>query len=126
MHRKHRKELVKLAKETGEWDWSWLHDMVIMQIRHMYEYYTEDNCVWQTDETRLPIIEQLKHILDINAEIEQRDDNLGVEYIHKDGKCTIIYPDDFNERADRWLKKEQELYEELYSSIGKHLRWWWD
>jgi hypothetical protein len=74
----------------------------------MHEYYTENNNVWQTDETRLPIIEQLKHVLDLDAEIDN---------MNKDS-CVV----DYNE----WAKKEQNLYEELYSSIGKNLRWWWD
>ena len=40
MHRRHRKELVALAKDTYEFDWGWLHDSILMQIRHMYEYYS--------------------------------------------------------------------------------------
>lgn len=127
MHRRHRKELVNLAKETGEWDWCWLHEMVIMRIRHMHEYYVEGNNVWQADETRLPIIEQLKHILDLEAEIDRmQGDDDDIEYIHEDGKVRIIFPDDYNERMDRRFKREQELYEEIYNSIGKNLMWWWD
>ena len=68
MHRRHRKELIKHAKETGEWDWYWLHGSILMQIRHMHEYYSAGNNVWQTDETRLPIIEQLKRVLDLDDE----------------------------------------------------------
>lgn len=127
MHRRHRKELIKHAKETGEWDWSWLHDSIIMQVRHMLEYYTERNNVWQSDETRLPIIEQLQHILDLEAEIDRmQDDDNGVEYIHENGVCKTIFPDDYGERIQKWNDKEQELYQELYSSIGRDLRWWWD
>lgn len=127
MHRRHRKELVKHAKETGEWDWGWLHDSIIMQIRHMHEYYTENNNVWQSDETRLPIMEQLQHILDLEAEIDRmQDDTNGVEFIHESGKVTAVYPDDFTERVQKWHDREQALYEELYGTIGKHLRYWWD
>ena len=127
MHRRHRKELVKLAKETGEWDWAWLHRMVLMQIKHMHEYYTAGNNVWQTDETRIPIIEQLQHILDLEVEIDRmQDDDNGVEYIRKDGKVECVYPDDFGERIKKHEEREQQLYEELYSSIGRNLRWWWD
>lgn len=127
MYRRHRKELVKHAKETREWDWFWLHDSIIMQIRHMHEYYTERNNVWQDDETRLPIIEQLKHILDLEEEIARmQDEDFGVEYIHKNGVCTAVYPDDYKERMQKWSDREQELYHEIYNSIGKNLRWWWD
>lgn len=111
MHRRHRKELIKHAKETGEWDWGWLHDSIIMQIRHMHEYYTAGNNVWQTDETRLPIIEQLKHILDMAEEIDNFYNNNDVR--------------DF-EGFEQFEAKEQALYDELYSSIGRDLRYWWD
>lgn len=127
MHRRHRKELVKHAKQTREWDWGWLYDSVIMQIRHMHEYYTAGNNVWQDDERRFTLIEQLKHILDLNEEINWMEDyDLGCEYVHKDGVVTAIIPDDFRERVEKHEKRTQELYEELYNSIGKNLRWWWD
>lgn len=128
MHRRHRRELVKHAKETGEWDWSWLHDSIIMQIRHMHEYYTANNNVWQTDETRLKVVEQLKHILDLDAEIDRmQDEDFGAEYTyHNGGKVDMVFPDNFKERFKNHEEREQGLYEELYSSIGKNLRWWWD
>lgn len=127
MYRRHRKELVKHAKETREWDWGWLHDSIIMQIRHMHEYYSNGDNVWQDDDCRLPIVEQLKHILDLEAEISRmQHDNHGVEYKHENGIRKAIYPNDYKERIDKWNKREQELYEEIYTSIGKNLRWWWD
>ena len=127
MHRKHRRELVKLAKNTYEWDWRYLHDLVMLQIKHFYEYYSERNNVWQTDETLIPIIEQLKHILDLDAEITKGvEDDYGVEYVEKDGKVTAVFPDDFIKKMNENEEKEQQLYEELYGSIGKNLRWWWD
>lgn len=118
MHRRHRKELVKHAKETGEWDWSWLHDSVIMQIRHMYEYYTAGNNVMQADETRLPIIEQLKYILDLEDKLHQLEDEYFGDWENKKENAVKEYRD--------YEKKEQELYEEIYSSIGKYIQWWWD
>lgn len=127
MHRRHRRELIKQAKATREWDWCWLHHSIIMQIRHMYEYYTAGNDVLQSDETKIPIIKQLKHILDLNNEIERMEtDGDGVQFIHSDGKLKAIFPDNYKERMIDYEKREQELYEELYKSIGKHLRWWWD
>lgn len=105
MHRRHRKELIKLAKETCEYDWYWLHEMVVMQIKHMHEYYVAGDNVWQSDETRLPVIRQLQHVLDLNAEIDCVED-------------------------ETWTldsqKKINELYEELYGSVGKNIQYWWD
>lgn len=111
MHRKHRKELTKHAKKTSEYDWCWLHESIIMQIKHMHEYYSAGNNVWQVDESRLQIVTQLRHILDLDVKIERMEND---------------YPDDYKDKVLEYDKKEQELYEELYSYIGKYLRWWWD
>lgn len=127
MHHKHRKELIKLAKEFGEWDWIYLHRFVMTIIKHFHEYYSAGNNVWQSDETLIPIIEQLKHILDLDKEIEKVvDEGLDVEYIEKDGKITAVFPNDFIKIMNENEEKEQQLYEELYSSIGKNLQQWWD
>lgn len=130
MHRRHRKELVKLAKETGEWDSSWLYRSIIMQIRHMHEYYSNGNNVWQTDETRLPIVEELKHILDCDAEIERLEsEHFGLDWVDKGNKLEFIYPEGreaYREKADAKERKINELYEEIFNSIGKNLRNWWD
>jgi len=128
MHRRHRKELVKLAKETGEWDSSWLHRMVIMQVKHMHEYYSNGNNVWQTDETRLPIIEELKYVLDLEDELERLENyHCGLEFVYDGDKIVgHTVPDDFLERFDKQEARERELYEEIYSYIGKNIRNWWD
>lgn len=103
-HRKHRKELVKLAKNTYEFDYGYFHRMVIMQIIHMLEYYSDGHNVWQTDDSRLCIVKQLQHILDIESEINRLEEVTSSE-------------------ADN---KISELYMELYKSIGENLRNWWD
>lgn len=104
MHQEHRKELIKLAKETHEYDWGWLHEMVIMQIRHMHEYYSAGNNVYQVDESRLQIVEELKQALDMQEEIKFAEMDFDLKSVDK----------------------EQELYEKLYSFIGKNIRKWWD
>ena len=125
MHRRHRKELIKHAKETTEFEWGYLHDSIIMQIRHMYEYYTAGNNVWQTDETRLPIIEQLQHVLDLCDELDNVWDSHTPGHIkNDDGSITPT-----KESTDSYIqisKREEELYAEIYSYIGKYIQWWWD
>lgn len=106
MHRRHRKELIQLAKEDREWDWYYLHDLVITKIKHMYEYYEKGDNVWQTDETRLQIIESLKHVLDLQDRIDKI----------WSGEEAVM---------DKWLM-EQQLYEEMYLYIGKNIQRWWD
>lgn len=108
-HRRHRKELIKLAKQDRDFDYGWLYDFTIMKIKHMYEYFSEGNNVWQSEESLNEILAQLKHVLELHEEL----DNL----LDTDG--------DTKGYLDR-LKREQELYEEIYSYIGKYIQWWWD
>ena len=125
MYRRHRKELIGHAKETREWDYGWLHDSAIMQIRHMYEYYSAGNNVCQSEESLNEILGQLKHVLDLNDELDHLWDNhTGGYIINEDGTVTLT-----EERTKSYIKikdREQELYKEIYSYIGQHIQWWWD
>lgn len=113
MYRKHRKEMIRLAKEDRDFDWSYLHDLVITKIKHMYEYYSAGNNVWQTDETRVPICAQLNHVLQLQDEIDHLYDD------EKYAKYSV-------EEATSLWKKESELYKSIYTFIGEHLEEWWD
>lgn len=125
MYRRHRKELVKHAKETREWDYSWLFDGTIMQIRHMYEYYTAGDNVHQVDESRLEIVEQLKHVLDLSDEMEHLwDDHVGGHIMNEDGSITAT--DESLESFKQKMNREHELYEEIFAYIGRTIQWWWD
>ncbi len=102
MHRKHRKALIKLAKEDRDFDWEYLHTLVITKIRHMHEYFSAGNNVWQTDETLLPTIEELKHVLDMQEEMDK-------------------------EVAGRfYVEKRVEQYKAMYEYIGSKMLGWWD
>lgn len=109
MYRRHRRELIKHAKETREWDWGWLHDSVIMQIRHMHEYYTERNNVFQSDESLVSLINSLKYVLNLNDEI----DHLWDDYTS-------------DEFCIEKINEEMALYKEIYMHISNNLLTWWD
>lgn len=127
MHRRHRKELVKLAKETGEYDWCWLHQMVILQIKHMREYYSKGDNVWQVDESRLEIIDQLQHVLDLEEELKCVQNDTCCEFVYEGDKLIgWNMPTDSSERLERNERRVQELYEEIYGYIGKNIQCWWD
>ena len=113
MYKKHRKEMIKLAKEDRDFDWSYLHELVIAKIKHMYEYYSTGNNVMQTDETRIPICVSLNHILQLQNEIDHLyDDENYINY-------TV-------EEAVSLYEKESELYKSIYKFIGEHIEEWWD
>lgn len=102
MHKRHKKELVKYVQEIHEWHWGWLHDSIGMQLRHMLEFYKENNNVWQVDESRLEIIKQLEKALELFANANEIEStSLNDEEVQK----AII---------------------EFYSYLGEHIREWWD
>ena len=109
MYHRHRKELVQLAKQDRDFDWGWLYEFTIMKIKHMYEYFSEGNNVCQSEESLNEILSQLKHVLNLNEELDSlwNTDGDTKGYLEKQ-------------------KREQELYEEIYSYIGKYIQWWWD
>jgi hypothetical protein len=125
MHRRHRRELIKHAKETGEFDYSWLYDSTIMQIRHMYEYYSEGNNIFQSEESLNTILEQLKHVLDLNDEMDHLWDNYESNVIKNDDG-SISVTEEGHKKYAAIRDREHELYEEIYSYIGKYIEWWWD
>ena len=113
MYKKHRKEMIKLAKEDRDFDWSYLHELVITKIRHMYKYYHDGNNVMQTDETRIPILDQLSYILELQYDID---------HLYDDENYTKY---SIEEATSLW-KKESDLYKSIYTFIGEHIEEWWD
>ena len=69
LQRKHTKKLVKVAKKTKDFDYSHFHDLVMVQIQNMYEMYSDRAYVWQVDELRQLIADQLKEIIDLNDKL---------------------------------------------------------
>lgn len=125
MYRRHQMELIKLAKQDRDFDYGWLDEFVHTKIKHMYEYFSERNNVCQTDESLNEILGQLKYVLGLYDEMDHLWDNYTGGHIkNDDGSITPT-----EECAKSYIKirnREQELYEEIYSYIGKYIQWWWD
>ena len=116
---------MKHAKETREWDYGWLYDSTIMQIRHMYEYYMARNNVHQSDESLLPLIDSLKHVLDLNDELDHLwDDHIKKHIVNEDGSISATEEGlkSFVDKSER----EVELYREIFYHIGSNIMTWWD
>lgn len=128
MYRKHRKEMIRLAKEDKDFDWSYLHDLVITKIRHMYEYYSNGDNVYQVDESRLQIVEQLKYVLDLQCELEHLYDNFSSAVIieNTDGSHSICRDEESTKKLLATAERETLLYKEIYSYIGEYIQSWWD
>jgi len=107
MHKRHRKALIKSAKTYADFDFGYLHEDIVLRLRHMLEFYVAGNNVWQSRESHEEIIQTLHHALEIADRIE----NLWQEDEH-------IYVSN--------PTLEEDLYKEFYSYIGEHITEWWD
>ena len=109
-----RKKLKRMAKIYKPYDWGYLQDFVEVIINDMYDYYNEGVNVWQVDESRLTIVNQLLKALDlIDA---TKEDHYGFD-------CSKQYtPEEYQEMEN----KIHKAYEDLYTFVGKHLQEWWD
>ena len=94
----------------------------------MYEYYKAGNNVWQSDENLLSTIDQLKHVLDLQEELDNvfKDVPSPEMKVNENKSLTFTWSDEAKRLSDEAYKRHDELYEEIYSYIGKHLQEWWD
>lgn len=98
----HRDKLRKLCGFYRDWDYQFLNNFVFAIIENMYEYYTRGNNIHQTDESLEVIKNSLKEVLD------------KIEKFKKASK--VFFPE----------RNEDELLEDIYTTIGKNIGYWWD
>ncbi len=130
MHRQHRKELIQLAKNDFEWDWEYLHNIVITKIRHMYEYYSAGNNICQSEESLNRVLYTLKHVLDLQDELdtlweENNQCEATRETINEYTHVVRISDEDAQKIREKH-EREAEIYQEIYTHIGQNLLFWWD
>ena len=105
--KKRRKNLAELVRRDQEWDWEYLHKIIVQKLKNMLEYYERGDNVWQDGLSRVKKIRQIKHALDLAEKIYD------TEYM-----CRIS-PREFAEYERRTMKK-------FYNYVGNHLMDWWD
>ena len=98
MRKRHRKELVELAKNSEDFDFGYLHALADLKVRQFLEYYESGWNVWQTEETRTEIVDSLKEAVRLADLIKYNDD---------------------------WLR-EHTVYRNFYSHIAENIMLWWD
>lgn len=98
MRRRHRKELKALAKNSEDFDFGYLHELVDMKIRHFLEYYESGWNVWQEEEARNELLRSLKDAVKLADRIKNNSD---------------------------W-QSEYILYRDFYDHIAEHILDWWD
>ena len=97
MRRKHRKELIKLAKEDQDFDYEYLHNLVVVKLKNMYEFYSQGHAEFLAESDLNQILETLEHAINIADKIDMVPEPTRVK----------------------------ELYQEFYEYIGQNIMLWW-
>lgn len=97
MRRRHRKELIKLAKEDQDFDYEYLHSLVVVKLKNMYEFYFQGHAGFLSESDLNQILETLEHAINISDKIDNVYDSM----------------------------RTKELYQEFYEYIGKNIMLWW-
>lgn len=130
-HKAFIKALKNSVKDAGLFDYSWLEEMTRIWVSHMLNYYKNGYNVWQVDESRLEIVEQLE---EVNGLFEQLDhvydrSNSFLKAENDDDFLPSVNDGDketWREAVVEETDKEHELYKEIYAKIGEYIQYWWD
>lgn len=133
MVNKNRKAIVKNAKETAPWDYGWLLESIILNLKYMKEYYElgvhvmalEDCDVDITKKDELTRAEMCKQILDAYNAWQGCEDKYYIYHEtggRENGRGTLIN----GERSDYWIEylikdpdKNREAFNKEYKET-KH------
>lgn len=127
----HRKERMKIAKNSVDYDWLDMHDYVCKSILHMCEYYEDKENVAQCEEEREKTLNSLLKAKQMIIEFDKYEadyyEKLKDEcWVIKNGICISATDESIKETVNEHSKREEEFYKNLYSYIGENLQLWWD
>ena len=113
--KKYEKQLIRYIKEEEKpYDWFSIVEILIKMIKRRLDYYSCGDNVWQTDESREPIVETLKIAYYLGMEAVARDDltpNI------KGWTTEDFVADD---------KEVENAYVKFFSYVAENMRSWWD
>ena len=98
--KKHRKNLIFVLKEDKDFDYRFLHALVMQKLNNMLDFWQEDCNVHSSDTVREGNMTTL-------AEAIKLGNRLG-------SNCSELEDD------------EKQAYKNFYSYIGEHITEWWD
>ena len=148
--RRHKKELIKIAKTAYPWDYGWILDFIVEHLKMMRDYYALGYNVWglDTDEedSRLNIANKLIYEYESYLELPLKErqeiaDSLGVElnkiednieFIPCDDPKGIItnnkYYDDsiYSEWINMCWDYEKMHYINFFDLLKEKLNYLWD
>lgn len=104
--KKRRKKLVEIVRKDQEWDWEYLHRLIVQKLKNMLDYYDRGDNVWQDGLSRVKKIRQIKHALDLENK---------------------VYNAEFEDIARLGVGEyERRAMKKFYNYLGNHIQGWWD
>ena len=91
------KKLIKLAKEDQDFDYEYLHSLVVVKLKNMYEFYSQSHAEFLAEPDLHQILEILEHAINIADKIDMVPEPTRIK----------------------------ELYQEFYEYIGQNIMLWW-
>ena len=70
MRRKHRKKLINLAKKDQDFDYEYLHSLVVTKLKNMYEFYSHGHAEFLSESDLNQILKTLEHAINISDKID--------------------------------------------------------
>lgn len=128
MQKKHRKERVKLAKESADFDWSYLHNYVKTFVLHMYEFYDAGLCLFQAEEERLKTLSSLQKAKELIDKMESvfKPYYETLELLTDEQLTEFMASDKWDKVTAELAEEKEKLFVEFYRYIGEHMKEWWD
>lgn len=133
--RKHRRKLIKLAKETSPWDYGFGLDYFILFLEFMRDYYeigVNVDDFWEGDGDRIKTIQKAldeydKYLVKYDKFNSTLIKDGTVELAGKTftGITTLKVEYDEEDYREYELKKEKH-WKKFWSLVSKHIRSWWD
>lgn len=116
--KRNNKKLVKLAKETRPWDYSWGIELLVLHLEYMKEYYSNrenvvalENYEWDPKAIKKSRLEMIQDILSEYYAWRECDD--------KYTKVIFKNEDNAKEKVDNLIKEGYHLKEENEDSCLK-------
>ena len=128
--KKRNRNIVAAAKKCRQFDYGFMIDMLILQLREMLKFYTDGKGVVQADESRDEIKAQLTKALQLYEEAADFEND---EFIRLDDFCAgkgLMWTDIPAAEREAFQKADaqamQAKYDAFFLYFSHHFRDWWD
>lgn len=139
--KKYVKQMTKLLKRSGPWDWCFMWEALGMMVERRLAYFKNGYNVHQIDDSANEIVEELQTALNLWEEAENfefTEDKERAQLIAEKGwraliasvtkptKRTEEEQQSIIDRHKKEFEEEQQAYTKFFVYVAEHFRKWWD